>query len=209
MAKEIDAKEVELFLLKNTNFFLTRESLVSELIFKHDAKGATSLLEMQIRKLRDEQSKLIDMLTGFVSTGKENEELFFKSKNLTLSLISSRDFAAVKKKVELFFEENFKVDSCILEMLSDKELKILETKTNMDMNKNAIHMGPLSREKMAIFFTSDSIKSAVISVMKFDNNFGLLKIGSNNPAKYLGEGDTAFIEYIRDIIVKVLESKEA
>ena len=209
MAKEIDAKEVELFLLKNTNFFLTRESLVSELIFKHDAKGATSLLEMQIRKLRDEQSKLIDMLTGFVSTGKENEELFFKSKNLTLSLISSSDFDTVKKRVELFFEENFKVDSCILEMLSDKELKILETKTNMDMNKNAIHMGPLSREKMAIFFTSDSIKSAVISVMKFDNNFGLLKIGSNNPAKYLGEGDTAFIEYIRDIIVKVLESKEA
>ena len=209
MAKEIDAKEVELFLLKNTNFFLTRESLVSELSFKHDAKGAASLLEMQIRKLRDEQSRLIDMLTGFVSTGKENEELFFKSKNLTLSLISSRDFAAVKKKVELFFEENFKVDSCILEILSDKELKILETKTSMDMNKIAIHMGPLSREKMAIFFASDLIKSAVISVMKFDNNFGLLKIGSNNPAKYLGDGDTAFIEYIRDIIVKVLESKEA
>ena len=209
MAKEIDAKEVELFLLKNTNFFLTRESLVSELIFKHDTKGATSLLEMQIRKLRDEQSKLIDMLTGFVSTGKENEELFFKSKNLTLSLISSSDFDTVKKRVELFFEENFKVDSCILEMLSDKELKILETKTNMDMNKNAIHMGPLSREKMAVFFSSDLIKSAVISVMKFDNNFGLLKIGSNNPAKYLGDGDTAFIEYIRDIIVKVLESKEA
>ena len=209
MAKEIDAKEVELFLLKNTNFFLTRESLVSELSFKHDAKGAASLLEMQIRKLRDEQSRLIDMLAGFVSTGKENEELFFKSKNLTLSLISCRDFAAVKKKVELFFEESFKVDSCILEILSDKELKILETKTSMDMNKNAIHMGPLSREKMAVFFASDLIKSAVISVMKFDNNFGLLKIGSNNPAKYLGDGDTAFIEYIRDIIVKVLESKEA
>ena len=45
--------------------------------------------------------------------------------------------------------------------------------------------------------------------MKFENNFGLLKIGSNDPTKYLGDGDTAFIEYIRDIIIKVLESKEA
>ena len=45
--------------------------------------------------------------------------------------------------------------------------------------------------------------------MKFENNFGLLKIGSNDPTKYLGDGDTTFIEYIRDIIVKVLESKEA
>ena len=209
MAKKIDAKEVELYLLENTDFFLTRESLVSELSFKHDSDGATSLLEMQIRKLRDEQSRLNDMLSGFLSTGKENEELFFKSKDLALALITAKDFAAVKKLVEEFFTKNFKVDSCILEVLSDSQLKALENETKMDMNKNAIHMGPLSKEKMTAFFETDLIKSAVISVMKFENNFGLLKIGSNDPTKYLGDGDTAFIEYIRDIIIKVLESKEA
>ena len=209
MAKKIDAKEVELYLLENTDFFLTRESLVSELSFKHDSDGATSLLEMQIRKLRDEQSRLNDMLSGFLSTGKENEELFFKSKELALSLITVKDFAAVKKLVEEFFIKNFKIDSCILEILSDSQLKALEDETKMGMNKNAIHMGPLSKEKMAAFFKTDSIKSAVISVMKFENNFGLLQIGSNDPTKYLGDGDTAFIEYIRDIIIKVLESKEA
>ena len=209
MAKKIDAKEVELYLLENTDFFLTRESLVSELSFKHDSDGATSLLEMQIRKLRDEQSRLNDMLSGFLSTGKENEELFFKSKDLTLALITAKDFAAVKKLVEEFFTKNFKVDSCILEVLLDSQLKALEDETKMGMNKNAIHMGPLSIEKMTVFFETDLIKSAVISVMKFENNFGLLKIGSNDPTKYLGDGDTAFIEYIRDIIIKVLESKEA
>ena len=209
MAKKIDAKEVELYLLENTDFFLTRESLVSELSFKHGSDGATSLLEMQIRKLRDEQSRLNDMLSGFLSTGKENEELFFKSKGLTLALITAKDFAAVKKLVEEFFTKNFKVDSCILEVLSDSQLKALENETKMGMNKNAIHMGPLSKEKMTAFFETDLIKSAVISVMKFENNFGLLKIGSNDPTKYLGDGDTAFIEYIRDIIIKVLESKEA
>ena len=209
MAKKIDAKEVELYLLENTDFFLTRESLVSELSFKHDSDGATSLLEMQIRKLRDEQSRLNDMLSGFLSTGKENEELFFKSKDLTLALITAKDFVAVKKLVEEFFIKNFKVDSCILEIFSDSQLKAIEDETKMGMNKNAIHMGPLSKEKMTAFFETDLIKSAVISVMKFENNFGLLKIGSNDPTKYLGDGDTAFIEYIRDIIIKVLESKEA
>ena len=209
MAKKIDAKEVELYLLENTDFFLTRESLVSELSFKHGSDGATSLLEMQIRKLRDEQYRINYMLSGFLSTGKENEELFFKSKDLALALITAKDFAAVKKLVEEFFIKNFKVDSCILEVLSDSQLKALENETKMGMNKNAIHMGPLSKEKMTAFFETDLIKSAVISVMKFENNFGLLKIGSNDPTKYLGDGDTAFIEYIRDIIIKVLESKEA
>ncbi len=209
MAKKLDAKEVELYLLENTDFFLSRESLVSELSFKHDAQGATSLLEMQVRKLRDEQSRLMDMLSGFVSTGKENEELFFKSKNLTLSVIAAKDFDEVKKTVELFFEQNFEIDSCILEILTDSQLQELENKTNLDMNKDAIHMGPLSKEKMNAFFSSESVKSAVISVMKLKSGFGLLKIGSNEPTKYLGDGDTTFIEYIRDIIVTVLESKEA
>ena len=209
MAKKLDAKDVELYLLENTDFFLSRESLVSELSFKHDAEGATSLLEMQVRKLRDEQSRLMDMLSGFVSTGKENEELFFKSKNLTLSLITSKNFDEVKKTVESFFEKNFEIDSCILEALSDPELQELESKTGLGMSKDVIHMGPLSKEKMDAFFSSDSVKSAVISVMKLKKGFALLKIGSNEPTKYLGDGDTTFIEYIRDIIVRVLESKEA
>ena len=205
MAKKLDAKDVELYLLENTDFFVSRESLVSELSFKHDAEGASSLLEMQVRKLRDEQSRLMDMLTGFVSTGKENEELFFKSKNLTLSLISSNKFDEVKKTVELFFQENFEVDSCILETLSDAELQKLEKITGLDMNKDAIHMGPLSKEKMAAFFSNDAIKSAVISVMKLEKGFGLLKVVSIEATKYLGDGDTTFIEYIRDVIVRVLE----
>ena len=209
MAKKLDAKDVELYLLENTDFFLSRESLVSELSFKHDADGATSLLEMQVRKLRDEQSRLMDMLSGFVSTGKENEELFFKSKNLTLSLITSKNFDEVKKTVESFFEKNFEIDSCILEVLSDPELQELESKTGLGMSKDVIHMGPLSKEKMDAFFSSDSVKSAVISVMKLKKGFALLKMGSNEPTKYLGDGDTTFIEYIRDIIVRVLESKEA
>ena len=209
MAKKINAKEIELYLLENTDFFVSRESLVSELSFKHDAKGATSLLEMQVRKLRDEQSRLMDMLSGFVSTGKENEELFFKSKNLTLSLIASKDFDEVKKTVESFFKNNFNVDVCILEILSDSDLQDLENKTSLDMSKDAIHMGPLSKEKMLAFFSNDSVKSAVISVMKLKEDFGLLKIGSHESTKYLGDGDTTFIEYIRDIIVRILESKEA
>lgn len=209
MAKKLDAKDVELFLLENTDFFVSRESIVSELSFKHDAKGATSLLEMQVRKLRDEQSRLMDMLSGFLSTGKENEELFFKSKNLTLSMIASKDFNEVKKTVETFFVENFNVDACILEIISDSELQNLENETALEMNKDTIHMGPLSKEKMISFFADDAIKSAVISVLKLKNSFGLLKIGSNESTKYLGDGDTTFIEYIRDMIISVLESKEA
>ena len=59
---KLDPKDVELFLLENLNFFETRESLVSELKFKHAAGSASSLLERQVTKLRDEHKSLIKLL---------------------------------------------------------------------------------------------------------------------------------------------------
>ena len=44
MGKKLNAKDVEIFLLENIDFFVTRESLVSELSFKHDSGGASSLV---------------------------------------------------------------------------------------------------------------------------------------------------------------------
>ena len=45
------------------------------------------------------------------------------------------------------------------------------------MSKDVIHMGPLSKEKMDAFFSSDSVKSAVISVMKLKKGFAPVKNG--------------------------------
>ena len=90
MDKKLNAKDVEIFLLENIDFFVSRESLVSELSFKHDSGGASSLLEMQVRRLRDEQSRLMEMLTSFVSTGQDNEDLFLKSSKIFYLLVLRR-----------------------------------------------------------------------------------------------------------------------
>ena len=209
MGKKLDAKDVELFLLGNTDFFKTRESLVGELSFKHDTGGASSLLEMQVRRLRDEQSRLMDMLTSFVSTGQDNADLFLKSKALTLSLIQAKDLNTIVETVESFFQDSIGADKCNLVLASDQELKELESSTGLEMHKNSIHMGPFSQEKMSLLFNDEEMLSGVISIFKLKNSFGLLKIGSKDQTKYLGDGDTTFIEYIRDVIASVIELQDA
>ena len=82
MTNKLDPKDVELFLLDNLDFFESRESLVGEMKFKHSSSSASSLLERQINKLRDEQSDLMDLLSSFVNTAQLNEDLFKKSKHL-------------------------------------------------------------------------------------------------------------------------------
>jgi uncharacterized protein YigA (DUF484 family) len=208
MDKKLNAKDVEIFLLENIDFFVSRESLVSELSFKHDSGGASSLLEMQVRRLRDEQSRLMEMLTNFVSTGQDNEDLFLKSKTLTLALIKTKDIDSIIETVESFFQDIIGTDTCNLVLVSDQEVQELESVTGIEMNKNSIHMGPFSQEKMSYLFQDEEMLSGVISIFNVKNKFGLLKIGSKDQTKYLGDGDTTFIEYIRDVIASVIELKD-
>ena len=206
MSKSIDPKDIEIFLLDNPDFFVSREALLSELDFKHDSGNASSLLERQIKRLREEQNTLMDLLTSFVGEAKVNEDLFIKSKNLTLSILEANDDDEVTKEVVNEFTKNFGVDKCLLRFFNNSEIAELEEQTELSLHKGAIHCGSFSSEKLSILFDSSKIESAVIAVLVHGKKIGVLQLGSYERTKYLGDEDTTFIEYVRDVLEKRLSS---
>ena len=206
MAKKIDVKDVELFLLDNLDFFVTRESLVSEMKFKHSQSSASSILERQIMKLRDEHKNVIELLKSFIDTATINEDLFKKSKDLTLKILESPTSDSIKEIVEKGFKKDFGVDECLIEFFDNKAIDKIEKGTGLSMHKGAVHCGSFSNEKMSFLFKDNKIESLVIAVIVLKDQVGLLKLGSYDRAKYLGDEDTTFIEYIRDILEKKLSS---
>ena len=206
MTKKLDPKDVELFLLDNLNFFESRESLVSELKFKHSQSSASSILERQVIKLREEHKNIIELLRSFIDTASINEDLFKKSKDLTLKILESDTEGDIKKTVEQSFKKDFEVDKCMLEFYDNDALDKIENATGLSMHKGAIHCGSFSNEKMLFLFSDKKIESLVIAVIVIGEKIGLLKLGSYDRTKYLGDEDTTFIEYIRDILEKKLTS---
>lgn len=204
MSKKLDSKEVELFLLDNLDFFETRESLVSEMSFKHSSSSASSILERQVNKLREDHKSLINMLTSFMETASINEDLFNKSKNLTLQILESSTRKQIINKVENSFSKDFKVDKPLLKFHKNKKIDELEKLTGLSLHKGAIHCGSLSSEKMNILFNDKKIGSMVVAVIVVGDEIGLLMLGSFDRSKYLGDEDTTFIEYIRDVLEKKL-----
>ena len=200
MSKELDPKDVELFLLDNLNFFESRESLVGELKFKHSSASAASILERQVKKLREEHKNLMDLLSSFMKTASTNEDLFNKSKDLTLEILDSGTKQETINVVESSFSNDFKVDKCSFEFYKNNEIQEIENITGLSFHKGAIHCGSFSSEKMNVLFKDESIQSMVVAVVVIKNEIGLLKIGSFDRAKYLGDEDTTFIQYIRDIL---------
>jgi len=204
MVKKINPKEVELFLLDNIDFFESRESLVGELKFKHSSSEASSLLERQIRKLREEHKGLMDLLNSFINNAFINENLFNKSKDLTLKILESGSKKEIIKIVEKSFSNDFGVDKCLLEFYKNNEIDKIEREIDLSLHKGAIHCGSFSSEKANILFNNEKIESMVIAVIVLNKEIGLLKLGSMDRTKYLGDEDTTFIEYIRDVLEKKL-----
>ena len=205
MNKKLDPKDVEIFLLENLDFFKDRESLISELKFNHSSAGtASSLLERQIRRLRDEQKELMDLLSSFMKTASLNEDLFNKSKDLTLNILGSTSNEEITKTVKQAFLEKFNVDVCELSFYENEEIEDLENKTGLSLHKGAIHCGPYAKEKISTIFKNQEVQSMVLSVFISGKKIGILALGSFDRSKYLGDEDTTFIQYIRDIVEKRL-----
>ena len=204
MNKKLNPKDVEIFLLDNLDFFESRESLVAEMKFKHSSSSASSILERQIIKLREEHKNLINLISSFVETASINEDLFNKSKNLTLKILESSSKKEIVKVVENTFKKDFKVDKPLLKFYKNEEIDALEKVTNLSFHKGAIHCGSFSSEKMSELFKDKKVESMVVSVIVIDSEIGLLMLGSYDRTKYLGDEDTTFIEYIRDVLEKKL-----
>ena len=206
MNKKLDPRDVELFLLENLNFFESRESLVGELNFKHSSSSASSILERQVKKLREEHKNLMDLLSSFIKTASINEDLFNKSKELTLKILESNSKKEIVSIVESGFSDDFLVDECLLDFYKSKEIDDIESTTNLSLHKGAIHCGSFSNKKVEALFNDKKIESMVVAVIIVKDEIGLLKLGSHDRTRYLGDEDTTFIRYIRDILeVKLIK----
>ena len=151
------------------------------------------------------RDSLISLLNTFIKTASINEDLFNKSKDLTLKILGSKNKKEIINTVENTFKKEFKVDKTKLSFFKNEKLDELENITGLSFHKGAIHCGSFSSEKMSILFKDKKIESMAVTVVIAKNEIGLLMLGSYDRTKYLGDEDTTFIEYIRDVLEKKLE----
>ena len=135
----------------------------------------------------------------FLSNASENEDLFSKSKALVLKVVTAEDEDALIELMPKSLKKIFDVDAAYLKFFTNSEMNSLEESTGMNFSVGETKYGSFANEKIQILFGDDSIKSVVISVFKNKNKIGLLLIGSKDKTRYLGDEDTTFIEFIRDI----------
>ena len=206
MANKLNDEDIEIYLLKNTDFFIRHPSLLAELDIANPDQSISSLLDKQVKKLRDEQDELNKLLTRFLSRAKENEDLYIKTKNLILAMIKAKDKKDMLDKVASHFKDSFQVEFFKIDEISNNSIEKLSDEIGHDLKSEKIFSGTFNINKMEALFGELKPASAVVSAINLDKNtYLLIKFGSNDSSKYIGDEGTSFLSFIKEALSSLLK----
>ncbi|MCP4980317.1 MAG: DUF484 family protein [Gammaproteobacteria bacterium] len=105
-----EAKVIQ-YLQQNPEVLLAYPEVFSSLAIPHKTDGATSLVERQLKLIRDENTSLKAKIDELVGIARENEELNQRFHRLALELMSTEQLhdvlAMVQDQVQTFFYTDF------------------------------------------------------------------------------------------------------
>ena len=110
-SEQIDESRVIEYLQKNPAILMDYPDIFSSLAIPHQTAGATSLVERQIKLLREDSQRFRSKIEDLVGIARENEELNQRFHRLALELMETEQLhdalATVQDQVQTFFYTDF------------------------------------------------------------------------------------------------------
>jgi uncharacterized protein YigA (DUF484 family) len=117
----VSADDLVRFLQQHPDFFEQHPDLFEQLNLPHGGGGAVSLVERQVKVLRERQVANRERLAELVRVARGNDLLAARTHQLALRLLRARTKAEVRAHVETSMREDFEV-SPVRFLLNDPEL---------------------------------------------------------------------------------------
>ena len=175
----ITADQIVEYLQDHLDFFEQHPKLVRELILPTDSGAAISLIEFQLRKLRDRIQQLERENDHMIETARINSVLFEKTRSLVLSLLDARDLddlsVVLDEKlangfdipvVRLLLSDQFKIPDS-LSLIQPVKAESLQDGGQLAQNiaHKQPHIGRLALKRRGVLFGDDAN-----SITRFDTD---------------------------------------
>jgi hypothetical protein len=201
--------------LKNNPEVLERHpEVLTQLTFPHESRGTVSLVERQLKLLRDENKSLKHKLSDLVHIARENEELGQRFHRLSLELMAGEHLhdivAMTQDQVQTFFYTDY-VNFCFNDKLADKlnglEKSILDGNSQFadkirEWMKNRVPVfGPLEPDlSNQLFGNTPQLASCVMIPLYHTEDIGLLMLGSKSQGRFNNGMGTVFLTQLGELI---------
>ena len=210
---EIDAESVAAYLRAHPEFFVDHDELIPELRSPHSRGDAVSLVERQVKLLRERNIEMRHRLSQLMDVARDNDRLFDKTRRLVLDLLDAGSLEEVVGSVDESLRHEFQVPFVSLILFSDAPLPVGRSVTPAEAQQaiggllasGKTVCGVLRPHELEYLFSKEesaSIGSA--AVVTLNQHQGLLAIGSPDPQHYKSSLGTLFLTYIAEVLARTL-----
>lgn len=205
----MDAESVARFLRQNPDFFEAHAALLAEVSIPHPHGGhAIPIAERQIIALREKNAELEGRLRELIGFGNENDAISEKLHRSTLGLFTAPDLETTLAVLYQSLTEDFRVPqvACRLWGKVPEQSYLPElSATSPELRQytdqlGAPYCGPTPPFEARDWFESgDACHSFAFLPLRTGHTFGLLALGSDDPARFFAGMGTMYLTRLAEL----------
>ena len=214
----LSSEDILIYLNEHPEFLQQHPQILENQALDHECGDASSLLERQVKVLRQRVQDYANKLDGLVATAQRNDSQFEKTKDLISTLGGCQNLSQVTAALKASFIDAFQADIVKLIILQDSEEQAPDLVT---LSANAEEAKALTSitEKTDAFCTpvknsplagmlADTAKPmhscAVLPIHYQQQALGLIIIASAAEDHYSKELDTLFLNHVATVSSEVV-----
>jgi len=191
------ADDVVEYLKQHPDFFDTHPELLEHLHVPHGGNGTVSLVERQLKVLRERQAASRERLAELVRVARNNDQLAERIHKLTLRLLHARSATDVRSQVEVSMREDFEVTPAhlLVDGASQGQIEAL-------LSSGKPRCGHFSEAQRKAFFGDEGAKLASMALVPIGPGAtrGALVLGSEDADRFNPAVSTEFLARIGEMI---------
>lgn len=210
----IDEAKVIEFLQSNPEVLMAYPDIFSSLSVPHKTRGAISLVERQLKVLRDQNQSLKTKIGELVSIARENEELNQRFHRLSLELINTDQLhdilALVQDQVQTFFYTDYVcfrflpgvngADNLLDGLMLSADNDIIAAVNSWLKMRTPVCASQNEKINTALFGADIHIGSSALIPLYHTSDLGLLCLGSVSPDRFNRAMGTIFLQQLGELV---------
>lgn len=202
------------YLMQHADFFTRHEALLTQIDIPHQPGGSVSLVERQVRKLREQNKQYRAQLDELLSVARENDEIAKRLHRLTLVLIETRSFDELLNNLLDEMRELLDADAVELKLFSQDELNAhADEAEGPALLRNLLQQkqpscGQLSKPQLEYIFGREAVETGSVAILPVQSSImtGILAIGSCDPERFSEHKRVDFLQRLAEVINATLNA---
>ncbi|MNF63260.1 MULTISPECIES: DUF484 family protein [unclassified Pseudomonas] len=212
-SESLEAAAIAAYLEAHPDFFVEHDDLLSVLRIPHQRGDTVSLVERQLKILRERNIEMRHRLSQLMDVARDNDRLFDKTRRLILALMDASSLDDVVISVEDSLRQDFQVPFVSLILFSEEPLPVGRSVTAAEAQKaiggllseDKSVSGSLREHELDFLFGEEQRKQiGSTAVVTLSGVQGVLAIASRDPQHYKSSVGTLFLGYIAEVMGRVL-----